>query len=70
MTKGGKMALASTIAFAVVGITAIIVGFGLQYGFDAVIGWFASRWAVYLYIALALGAFVGAWAIHEHRMKE
>lgn len=70
MTKGAKISLISLIAFAVVGVSAFVIGYGLQDGFDAVLRWFGSRWAVYVYIALALGAFVVAWVIHESRMRK
>jgi uncharacterized membrane protein (DUF485 family) len=66
----GKWAIISTIIFLVVGITSLIVGFGLQIGWVAVLQWFSSKWAIIMYIALALLGFVLIWVIHQSKMKE
>lgn len=50
--------LIGATAFAIIGIVAFVVGYGLKDGWASVLAWFTSKWATYLYIGLALYAFV------------
>lgn len=70
LDKATKIAIISTIAFLLVGITAFVVGFGIKDGWLAVAKWFVSRWAVYVYITLILLIFVLIWFIHKRRMEK
>lgn len=60
----------STIGFAVLGIISLIVGFGIADGWMSVLLWFGSRWAVYIYITLALLGFLIAWVIFKQKIGE
>lgn len=51
-----KTAIISTICFALFGLGCIVVGFGLSNGWEWVLAWFTSQWAVYVYIFLAFFA--------------
>lgn len=51
-----KATVIATIAFALFGLACIAVGFGLSNGWEWVLGWFTSQWAVYVYIFLAFFA--------------
>lgn len=66
----GKWFFISTIIFLVIGIVALFVGFGLQYGFLEVLKWFGSRWAIIIYVAVAIFAFIAIWVYHQKKMKE
>lgn len=56
-SKGGKGVVFGSIGFLVFGLTCFIVGYGLVDGWDAVLAWFTSRWAIYVYI------FVFVWVL-------
>lgn len=70
VNKKGKWVILSTGIFLAIGITALIVGFGLAYGWLAVLQWFGSRWAIYIYILLGLLVFLVIWVIHKAKMEE
>lgn len=53
-SKGGKGVFFGTIGFLVFGLACFVVGYGLVDGWDAVIAWFTSRWAIYVYIFVFL----------------
>lgn len=65
-----KWIIISTIIFAILGITALVLGFGFTYGFMSVLMWFGSRWAIYIYIALALIAFLIVWVYFKNKIGE
>lgn len=65
-----KWIIISTLAFATLGIFALILGFSLANGFMSVLLWFGSRWAIYIYITLALLGFVVAWVIFKQKIGE
>lgn len=56
-SKGGRGVIIGSSIFLVFGLACFIVGYGLIDGWDAVLAWFSSRWAVMVYI------FVGLWII-------
>lgn len=70
VNKKGKWVLLSTGIFLLVGIAAIVVGFGLANGWESVLAWFGSRWAIYLYILLGLLFFLVLWIIYKAKMEE
>lgn len=65
-----KKVVISTIIFAILGITAIVVGFGLTDGWASVLAWLVSRWAIYIYIMLALVIFVVVWVLFKNKIGE
>lgn len=65
-----KWIIISTIIFAILGITALVLGFGLTYGFMSVLKWFGSRWAIYIYIIVALLAFLTVWVYFKNKIGE
>lgn len=65
-----KWIIISTIIFAILGITALILGFGFTNGFMSVLMWFGSRWAVYIYIVIALLGFLIAWVYFKNKIGE
>lgn len=66
----GKWAIVSIVIFAIIGIVALLVGYAMQKGWDYVLHWFVSRWAIYVYIALGLVGFIVVWVVHQSKMKE
>lgn len=66
----GKWALISTGIFALIGITALVVGNGLVYGWASVLAWFGSRWAIYVYIIIGFLGFLVAWIIFKSKMGD
>ena len=68
--KATKWIIISTIVFALVGITALVLGFGLTNGWASVLRWFGSRWAIYIYIGVALFAFLIVFLVHRKRMEK
>ena len=66
----GKWAIITTIIFAIIGITALVVGFGLANGWASVLAWFGSRWAIYVYILIAFLGFLLAWIIYKTKMGD
>ena len=66
----GKWALISTGIFALIGITALIVGYGLTDGWASVLAWFGSRWAIYVYIIIGFIGFLVAWIIFKSKMGD
>jgi len=64
----GKWVIISTTIFALIGLIALVVGFGLTYGWMAVLSWFVSRWAIYIYIIIALIGFVVVWVIFRQKI--
>jgi len=65
-----KWIIISTIIFAILGITALILGFGLTNGWMSVLMWFGSRWAIYVYIVIALLAFIVIWVYFKGKIGE
>lgn len=65
-----KWIIISTIIFAVLGVTALIVGFGLTYGWQSVLNWFGSRWAIYIYILIGIIVFLTAWVLFRKKIEE
>ena len=65
-----KYIIWGTIAFAILGIIVLIVGFGMAYGWMAVLQWFGSRWAIYIYILLGFLGFLVAWVIFKMKVGE
>lgn len=65
-----KWIIISTIIFAILGITALILGFGLTNGWMSVLMWFGSRWAIYVYIVIALVAFIVIWVYFKGKIGE
>jgi len=65
-----KWIIISTIIFAILGITALILGFGFTNGFMSVLMWFGSRWAIYIYIVVALLGFLIAWVYFKNKIGE
>ena len=70
LDKATKVAIITTISFLLVGIAAMVIGFGIKDGWLSVAKWFVSRWAIYVYIALLLMVFVLLWFIHKRRMEK
>ena len=56
-----KWVIISTIIFGILGIVALVLGFGIANGFDSVLRWFGSRWAIYIYILAGFMVFVILW---------
>lgn len=65
-----KYVFFGTIGFATLGIVSLVVGFGLSKGWLSVLNWFTSRWAIYIYIIVALLGFLVAYLIFKKKMGE
>lgn len=65
-----KWVILSTAIFALLGITLLIVGFGVTYGWMSVLEWFGSRWAIYVYIIVGLLIFLIAWVVFKQKIGE
>lgn len=52
--KARKWWALGMLAFLAVGIASFIVGYGLKDGWDAVLAWFTSKWATYVYIGIVV----------------
>lgn len=65
-----KWVIISTIAFLLLGIVALVLGFGFANGFMSVLLWFGSRWAIYVYIIIALLLFLLAWVIFKQKIGD
>lgn len=63
-SKGGKWAIFGTLSFLLFGIACFVVGYGIVDGWDAVIKWFSSKWAIMLYVFIGLWAVVIAWVVY------
>ena len=57
-SKGGKWTVIGTTAFLLLGVAAFVVGYGIADGWDAVLAWFSSKWAITVYIAAGLWVIV------------
>lgn len=53
-SKQAIWSIIGTIAFALLGLACLFVGYGLRDGWDSVIAWFSSKYAIYLYIGLVI----------------
>ena len=53
-SKGGKWTIIGTTIFLVVGIAAFVLGYGLTAGWLWVAQWFVSKWAIMVYVFIAL----------------
>lgn len=51
-SKGGKITIISTTVFLLIGITALVLGYGLKDGWQVVLNWFTSRYAMYVYVGI------------------
>lgn len=51
-TKSGKITIISTTVFLLIGITALVLGYGLSEGWHVVLAWFTSKWAMYVYVGI------------------
>ena len=65
-----KSVIISTIAFVILGIALIVIGFGVTYGWLSVLQWFGSRWAIYIYIIIGLLVFLFAFVIFKQKIGE
>ena len=65
-----KWLIISTIAFIILGIALIVIGFGVTYGWLSVLQWFGSRWAIYIYIIIGLLVFLFAFVIFKQKIGE
>lgn len=65
-----KWVIISTIAFVILGIALIVIGFGVTYGWLSVLQWFGSRWAIYIYIIIGLLVFLFAFVIFKQKIGE
>ena len=71
MSQGkSKWVIISTIAFVILGIALIVIGFGVTYGWLSVLQWFGSRWAIYIYIIIGLLVFLFAFVIFKQKIGE
>lgn len=70
LNRKGKWVILSFIIFAVVGLVALFVGFGLTNGWIETLKWFGSKWAIMLYVLLGFIAFGLIWFIHKVRMEK
>lgn len=70
VNKKGKWVLLSLLIFAVFGITALIVGFGLTNGWLSVLRWFGSKWAIMIYVLIVFIIFGAIWFIHKAKMEK
>lgn len=51
-SKGGKATIIGTTAFLLIGITALVLGYGLKDGWQVVLNWFTSRYAMFVYVGI------------------
>ena len=66
---GGKILVGSLI-FLAIGIAAFVIGFVIAYGWAVVLAWFGSRWALLLYLFIAIYIFLISFLIHMNKMKD
>lgn len=48
--KKSVIAYIATGAFLLFGLACIVLGFGLADGWEKIIGWFTSKYAIYVYV--------------------
>lgn len=60
----------TTGIFLSLGILGLVLGFGLTNGWESVALWFTGRWAIYVYILIAILILIGVWALYKKFMKE
>lgn len=53
-TRGGKATVIGSGIFLLIGITSLVLAYGIKDGWDSVLAWFTSRWAMYIYVAIGL----------------
>ena len=70
LLKAKKWGIMSSIIFVVIGIVAIVVGFGISDGWESVLNWFTSRWSIYVYIAAAFLVFLAAYTIFKSKIGD
>lgn len=70
LLKAKKWGIISSIIFVVIGIVAIVVGFGISDGWESVLNWFTSRWSIYVYIAVAFLVFLAAYTIFKSKIGD
>ena len=51
-SKGGKITIIGTTVFLLIGLLALVLGYGLSEGWEVVLAWFTSRYAMYVYVGL------------------
>lgn len=56
--------------FALVGVACFIVGYGLKDGWEAVLAWFTSKWAMWVYVFAALYVIIALGFVFWKKDKE
>lgn len=51
-SRGGKLTIIGTTVFLLIGLTALVLGYGLSDGWEVVLAWFTSKYAMYVYVGL------------------
>ncbi len=69
-SKGGIITIISVSAFFVFGLACFIVGYGLTDGWDKVLAWFTSRYAIMVYTFFGLWVLLVLWAFFLARRSE
>lgn len=70
LTKAQKAGIIGTAVFLAVGIIATVTGCVIKWGWIAVLKWFGSSMAIWIYVILALAIFAAVFAIHRMRMEK
>jgi len=60
LDERGKWVVLGSIGFLVLGLGAFVLGYGLVDGFDAVLAWFTSKWAIMVYVFIVVWFFAVA----------
>lgn len=53
-SKGGKATIICSAVFLIVGIASLIFGYALTYGWQSILNWFTSRYAILVYAGIDL----------------
>lgn len=53
-TRGGKLTVIGSTAFLLIGIVSLVLAYAIKDGWESVLAWFTSRWAMYIYVGLGL----------------
>lgn len=68
--KSAIVASIGSIAFLILGIACFACGYGFSLGWDVVLAWFSSRYALLVYVFLALWLFIASYLIYWGKLHE
>ena len=69
-TKSGKITIIGTTVFLLIGITALVLGYGLSEGWHVVLAWITSKWAMYFYVGIGLYVIIVLYIVYLSKKYE